>query len=474
MAQKLEKITSRDTDFAKWYTDVVKNAKLMEYGQVKGTMILKPNGYAIWEMMQSILDKNFKDKGVKNVYFPLLIPESLFMKEKKHIEGFAPELATITMVGNKELSEKLFIRPTSEVLIADFLSNEIKSYRDLPIKYNQWVNVLRWEKTTRPFLRSSEFLWQEGHTFHSSSEEARNMTLDILEVYKSFVEDILLVPVLSGLKTDHEKFAGAKETYTIESIMYDGQALQSGTSHFFDNEFAKAFNIKFQNKEQKEEYAYSSSWGVSTRLIGALIMTHGDDNGMILPSKIAPIQISIIPVNNSESIIQQSESIFNELNDKYRIEIDFSDKTFGYKMSESEIQGIPLRIEVGPRDIADGNVVLSDRISNNKIKIKLTDLVNEVDKFFKDYDIQLKNRAIKNLETKLFSATTLEEYDSIIKNTPGFVLVPFCGEVSCEDEVKLKTSTVSRCIKDFNVQTNTKCFNCNSNAKMNTYFARSY
>ncbi|AKX34535.1 prolyl-tRNA synthetase [Spiroplasma litorale] len=474
MAQKLEKITSRDIDFTRWYTDVVKNAKLMDYGQVKGTMILKPNGYAIWEKIQENLDKKFKSLGVKNVYFPLLIPESLFNKEKKHVEGFAPELATVTMVGDKDLGEKLFIRPTSEVLIADFLEKEIKSYRDLPIKYNQWVNVLRWEKTTRPFLRSSEFLWQEGHTFHDSAEEAKKMTLDILEVYKSFVKEILLIPVIDGQKTEHEKFAGAKETYTIESIMYDGQALQSGTSHFFGDNFSKAFNIKFQNKNQKEENAYSTSWGVSTRLIGALIMTHGDDNGLILPSKIAPTQISIIAVNNSEQIIDTCKELKSQLEDMYRVEIDNTDKSFGFKMAESEIQGIPLRIEVGPKDLADNNVTISDRLHNNKVKVKLSEVKNNVISIIDKYDLELKNRAIKNLESKIFKATTFEKYINIINSTPGFVSVPFCGEIECENNIKQESSTVSRCIKDFDVNDGELCFKCNKNAKMHTYFARSY
>ncbi|ASP28645.1 prolyl-tRNA synthetase [Spiroplasma corruscae] len=474
MAQKLEKITARDVDFAKWYTDVVKNAKLMEYGQVKGTMILKPNGFALWESMQNYLDKEFKTLGVQNVYFPLLIPESLFKKEKEHVEGFAPELATVTMVGDKELSEKLYIRPTSEVLVADFLVNEIKSYRDLPIKYNQWVSVLRWEKTTRPFLRSSEFLWQEGHTFHSTPSEAKKLTLDILEIYKKFVQDVLLIPVLTGQKTDHEKFAGAKETYTMESIMYDGQALQSGTSHYFDNNFSKAFNIKFQNSNQKEEFAYSTSWGVSTRLIGALIMTHGDDNGLIIPSKIAPKQITIITVNNSEEVVKKGNELLNSLKNIYRTTIDISDKSFGYKMAESEVEGTPLRIEVGPRDLAEGHVVISDRISNNKTKVMFNEVVSKIKELLDEYDKNLRLRAWENFESKQFSANTFDEYKKIIQDTPGFVEVPFCGEISCEDDIKKKSSTVSRCIKDFNTKNNEVCFNCNSQAKLHTYFARAY
>ncbi len=474
MANKMEKITSRDVDFSKWYTDVVKNAGLMEYGPVKGTMIFKPHGYAIWELIQKIVDIEFKKIAIQNVYFPLLIPEKLFLAEKEHVEGFAPELATVTKVGDKNLGENLFIRPTSEVLVADFLSREINSYRDLPVKYNQWANVMRWEKTTRPFLRSSEFLWQEGHTFHSSKVEAKEMTLDILEIYKKLANDILLLPVISGRKTEKEKFAGAKETYTIESLMYDGQSLQSGTSHYFADNFAKAFNIKFQNKNQKEEYAYSSSWGISTRLIGAIIMTHSDDFGLVLPSKVAPIQISIIAINDSKEVMDISNNLHKKLNLNYRVELDKSDKSFGFKISEAEIKGVPIRVEVGPRDLKDGVVTISRRDLRNKVQVKLEDVENYINNEILEHDKNLYQKALKNRLDKTFKADTVKQYLSIIEKTPGFVLVPFCGEIECENDVKQKTSTNSRCIPDGVDQIKSKCFNCNKESNLMVYFARAY
>ncbi|AUB31227.1 proline--tRNA ligase [Spiroplasma floricola] len=474
MANKMEKITSRDVDFSQWYTDVVKNAGLMDYGPVKGTMIFKPHGYAIWEQIQKFADKEFKDLEVQNVYFPLLIPEKLFLAEKEHVEGFAPELATVTKVGNKDLGENLFIRPTSEVIIADFLSREIKSYRDLPVKYNQWANVMRWEKTTRPFLRSSEFLWQEGHTFHSSKLEARQMTLDILEVYKKIANEILLLPVVAGRKTEREKFAGAQETYTIESLMYDGQSLQSGTSHYFGDNFAKAFNIKFQNKDQKEENAYSSSWGISTRLIGAIIMTHSDDFGLVLPSKVAPIQVSIIAINNSDEVMNVSNDLKTKLSSNYRVQLDKTDKSFGFKISEAEIKGVPIRIEVGPRDLKDGVVTISRRDLRNKVQVKLEEVENYIEKEIIEYDKNLYNKALENRKNKTFKANTLEEYRAIIDKTPGFVLVPFCGDIECENDIKQKTSTNSRCIPENEKQVKSKCFNCNKDSELMVYFARAY
>ncbi|WP_338985357.1 proline--tRNA ligase [Spiroplasma endosymbiont of Diplazon laetatorius] len=474
MANKMEKITSRDVDFSQWYTDVVKNAGLMDYGPVKGTMIFKPHGFAIWEQIQKFLDQEFKKLDVQNVYFPLLIPEKLFLAEKEHVEGFAPELATVTKVGNKELGENLFIRPTSEVIIADFLSREIKSYRDLPIRYNQWANVMRWEKTTRPFLRSSEFLWQEGHTFHASKQEAKDMTLQILEVYSRIANEVLLLPVVTGRKTEKEKFAGAQETYTIESLMYDGQSLQSGTSHYFGDNFSKAFNIKFQNKEQKEENAYSSSWGASTRLIGAIIMTHSDDFGLVLPSKVAPIQVSIIAINDSEEVMNVSNDLKSKLSSDYRVELDKTDKSFGFKISEAEIKGVPIRIEVGPRDLKDGVVTISRRDLRNKVQVKLEEVESYIQKEIIEHDKNLYNKALENRNSKTFKADTLEEYKAIIETTPGFVLVPFCGEISCENDVKQKTATNSRCIPEGIEQVKSKCFNCNKDSNMMVYFARAY
>ncbi|AHI52549.1 proline--tRNA ligase [Spiroplasma culicicola] len=474
MSKKMEKITSRDVDFAQWYTDVVKNSGLIDYGPVKGTMIFKPYGYAIWENIQRIMDAQFKKLGVTNVYFPLLIPASLFNKEKDHIEGFAPEVATVTKVGDKVLAEELYIRPTSETLIVDHFAKEVKSYRDLPLLYNQWTSVMRWEKTTRPFLRSSEFLWQEGHTIHSSKEEARNFTLNILDLYATFARETLSLPVISGRKTEKEKFAGAKETYTIEALMYDGQSLQSGTSHYFEDNFAKAFNIKFQNKEQKEEFGYTTSWGMSTRIIGAIIMTHADDFGLVLPSKVAPIQVQIININESDEVVNTSKQLFDQLVDDYRVNIDKTDKSFGFKISEAEIKGIPLRIEVGPRDLANGVVTISRRDIRSKEQIKLEDVKTYIDTQIQEYDKNIYNIALQNREQRTFKASTIEEYMKLLDEKQGFVLVPFCGEISCENDIKEKTQTNSRCIPDGVEQTKSKCFNCQKESNNMVYFARAY
>ncbi|QGS51629.1 proline--tRNA ligase [Spiroplasma tabanidicola] len=474
MAQKIEKITSREDDFSQWYTDVVKNAGLADYGSVKGTMIFKPYGYAIWENIVAITDKMFKEQNVQNVYFPLLIPKNLFSKEKEHIEGFAPELATVTKVGDKDLSEELYIRPTSEVLICTHFAKEVKSYRDLPLIYNQWTNVMRWEKTTRPFLRTSEFLWQEGHTVHASEQEAKNMTLTMFDVYKKLANDYLLLPVISGRKTEKEKFSGAKETYSIEALMYDGQALQSGTSHYFGTNFAEAFNIKFQNKDQKEEFAYSTSWGVSTRLIGAIIMTHSDDQGLVLPSKIAPIQIQIININESEEVEKTSNQLFNSLKDSYRVFIDKTDKSFGFKISEAEIKGIPIRIEIGPRDLTNNVVTISRRDTRTKEQVSIDKVVEYVEKQIQDYDKNIYNIALKNLKNKTYEANTIDEYESILNKNQGLVLVPFCGDINCENQVKERTQTNSRCIPDIDEKIEAKCFNCEKQAKYRVYFARAY
>ncbi len=363
-----EKITPRDVDYAQWYTDVVKIARLCDYTDVKGCMIYLPNGQAIWENIQNNIDKMFKETGVQNVYLPMLIPESLLQKEKDHIAGFAPEVAWVTMGGNEELEERMCIRPTSETLFCNYWQKEVKSYRDLPKIYNQWCSVLRWEKTTRPYLRSREFLWQEGHTIHSTSKEAMERTLQMLDVYTTFCKDYLAIPMVTGQKTPSEKFAGAENTYTMEAMMHDGKALQSGTTHYFGQGFAEAFNIKFLNKENKLETVYETSWGISTRLIGALIMVHGDDNGLVLPPKIAPVQVIIVPIaSHKEGVMEISNEIYEDLKAKgIRVKLDDSDKTPGFKFNESEVQGIPLRIEVGPRDLENGEVTLAVRFTHEK------------------------------------------------------------------------------------------------------------
>lgn len=474
-SSKMNKITSLKDNFSQWYTDIVKNSHLIEYGPVKGTMILKPYGYAIWENMQQILDREFKNNGVDNVYFPLLIPESLFLKEKDHIEGFAPELATVTHIGSKKLDEKLFIRPTSEVIIANYFSKNIKSYRDLPVMLNQWVNVMRWEKTTRPFLRTSEFLWQEGHTLHSTANEARDFSLKILKIYQNFMEKTLMMPVIVGQKTEKEKFAGAQITYSTESLMKDGQALQMGTSHYFGDNFSKVYDIKFQNKSSDWENPFGTSWGVSTRMIGGMIMSHSDDYGLVLPSQIAPIQIIAIPINYDAQVKKVIDKIQKLVDNKYRFKTDCSDKTFGYKISEAEIKGIPLRIEVGLRDLKENCITISRRDLREKNKVNLDDFkLDFIESLMKNYDCNLYDMASKNLSNHTFKAKTIEEYKKIITEKNGFVLVPFCGEISCENDVKDKTATNSRCIPFLSNNKESKCFNCRKKSQLSVYFARSY
>ncbi|WP_026389616.1 proline--tRNA ligase [[Acholeplasma] multilocale] len=473
MAKQLDKITPREQDFSQWYTDTVINAKLVEYGPVKGTTIFRPYGFAIWELMQKQLDAEFKKIGVENVYFPLLIPESLFNKEKEHIDGFAPEVLTVTRVGDKKLEEPLFIRPTSEVLLANFFQKEVTSYRDLPLVYNQWVNVMRWEKTTRPFLRTSEFLWQEGHTVHNSPEEAKELTLKILNIYEKFAREVLLLPVVMGQKTQKEKFAGAQETYTIESLMHDGQALQCGTSHYFGNNFSKVYDIKFQNREGKLEHAYSTSWGVSTRLIGGIIMTHSDDSGLVLPSAISPVQVRLIQIKETDEVVSAANSIKEQLSD-LRVDIDKTDKSFGFKISEAEIKGIPVRIEVGPRDLENGQVTISRRDTREKIQVALADVESTVRAMLVDYDKSLYEHALANREARTSTASTMEEYKAKLAENQGFVLVPFCGRIECEEDVKKQTSTNSRCVPFVVEQTKGKCFNCGQDTEQQVYFARAY
>ncbi|AXK50840.1 proline--tRNA ligase [Spiroplasma alleghenense] len=474
MAQQLKNITKRSEDFAKWYTDVVKNSGLIDYGPAKGTMIIKPYGFAIWELIQKYFDSEFKKYEVENVYFPLLIPASLFNKEKDHIEGFAPETFTVTKIGDKQLEEDLYIRPTSEVLLATYFSKVVKSYRDLPLIYNQWVNVLRGEKTTRPFLRTSEFLWQEGHTVHETKDEAFLMTKNILEVYRKVVSEKLLLPVITGEKTVHERFAGAEATFTIESLMHDGQALQCGTSHYLGNNFAKAFEIKYQGRDSNWHEAFSTSWGVSTRLMGAIIMTHSDDSGLVLPSSIAPIEVQIIIVKETDEVNKAAEEIRKQLSHTYRVKIDKSDKSFGFKMSEAEIKGIPVRIEVGPRDLESKIVVISRRDTKEKTQVELKNVEKQVREMISEYDKNIYNMALQNRQMRTFEASSLKEYIDVLNEKQGFVLVPFCGEMSCEADIKAKTQTTSRCIPDGVDQSKGKCFNCGKESNLKVYFARSY
>ena len=446
--KKVREITDMEQDFAQWFTDVVIKAELVDYSGVKGLFILRPYGYAIWENIQNILDKKFKETGHDNVSMPMLIPESLLQKEKDHVEGFAPECAWVTMGGSEELTERLCVRPTSETLFCDHWSHVVHSWRDLPMKYNQWCSVLRWEKTTRPFLRGREFLWQEGHTIHATAEEAVEETRQMLEIYADCCENYLAMPVIRGNKTDKEKFAGAEDTYTIECMMHDRKALQSGTSHYFGDGFAKAFNITFTDKDNKLCHPHETSWGMSTRIIGGIIMTHGDNNGLVLPPKIAPIQVVVIPVAMHKPGVQEAAA---ELVDRLkaaglRVKGDFSDNSPGWKYAEYEMKGVPLRIEIGPRDIESGKCVAVRRDSGEKTEIDLTELETAVEKLLEDVHDGLFQKAKKNLDEHTSCAHSLEEAKRIQEENGGFVKTMWCGDLECELAMKEKAGMSSRCI----------------------------
>lgn len=472
----VEKITSRDVDFAQWYTDVVKEAKLCDYTSVKGCLIYEPNGYAIWENVQSNLDKRFKKTGVKNVSLPMLIPESLLQKEKDHIDGFAPEVAWVSHGGLEKLEERLCIRPTSEVLFCDHWAKTVNSHRDLPKVYNQWNSVLRWEKTTRPFLRSREFLWQEGHTIHSSAKEAKERTLTMLDVYYDFVTEDLAIPLIKGRKTDSEKFAGAVETYTIEAMMHDGKALQSATSHFFGDGFAEAFNIKFLNKNNELETVNQTSWGLSTRIIGAIIMVHGDDNGLVLPPKIAPTQVRIVPIaQHKDGVLENAENIKTILEKNHRVDIDDADKSPGWKFSEQEMLGIPLRIEIGPKDIEAGKVVLKRRDNYEKIEVSIKDIEIEVKKLLETIQNDMYKKAKIFLDSHIDEASSLDEMISKFKAKRGFIKANWCGSEECEDEIKAATGGASsRCIPFDEKNISDKCIYCGKPSKELVYWGKSY
>ena len=463
---KNDKITLRSEDFAKWYTDVVKAAKLADYSSVKGCTIFEPNGYAIWEKMQNTLDGLFKKSGHQNVYLPVFIPEELLKKEGELVNGFAPECAWITEGGGNKLEERLAFRPTSETLFSDYYSKNVKTYRDLPKLYNQWCNVVRWEKETRPFLRSREFLWQEGHTVHATSEEAEAETNRMLDTYKEFFEKYLAIPVVSGRKTEKEKFAGAEYTLTIEALMQNGVSLQSATSHYFGQKFAKAYDIKFINKNNEFEYCYQTSWGSTTRMIGALIMTHSDDLGLVLPPKIAPKQVCLIPIKNDERLISICEHINESLSERNITSyIDYSDKSAGFKFAEAEVNGIPLRIEVGPRDLDNGEVVVVRRDTLQKEVVKLNDVINVVTQKLDKMQEDMFNKALNNLKNKTYDANNLEEVKNIMENNPGFVNAYWCGNEECELKMKEIRGTKSRCIIESKDYEDEKCVVCGKKAK---------
>jgi len=477
MAEKkfVEEITSMDVDFAQWYTDIVKKADLIDYSSVRGCMIIRPYGYAIWELIQRNLDNRFKETNHENVYMPMFIPESLLQKEKDHVEGFAPEVAWVTHGGKEELTEKLCIRPTSETLFCEHYANIIHSYRDLPKLYNQWCSVVRWEKTTRPFLRSLEFLWQEGHTAHANSEEAQEETIKMLNVYADFCEEALAIPVIKGKKTDKEKFAGARETYTIESLMHDGKALQSGTTHNFGDGFAKAFGIEYQDKNNQLKHVHQTSWGVSTRLIGAIIMVHGDDSGLVLPPVIAPVQLIIIPIaQKKEGVLEKSLEIKNRLSKYIRVKLDDTDKMTGWKFSEYEMRGVPLRLEIGPKDIEKNQVVLVRRDNREKIIISIDDLEKKVQEVLSSVQEGLLEKARNLRDRKTYTAKTFEEFEKIIEETPGFIKAMWCGDQACEDLIKEKTSATARCIPFEQEKISESCVFCGKEAKNMLYWGKAY
>lgn len=459
-------ITSRDVDFAKWYTDVVNAASLSSYSNVKGCIILEPNGYAIWEKIQQTLDKMFKETGHKNVAMPMLIPENLMKKEGELINGFAPEVAWVTMGGQKELEERMCIRPTSETLFSDYYASKVKSYRDLPLKYNQWCSVMRWEKETRPFLRSREFWWQEGHTVHSTSEEAEKETRDMLNIYKNFFENYLAIPVITGRKTEKEKFAGADYTLTIEALMYNGISLQSGTSHYFGQRFSKAYGIKFLNKDNNLEYAYQTSWGVSSRMIGALIMVHSDDDGLVLPPNIAPNQVAIIPIGDNDEVKSIVEKTYNELKENnISAYVDNSDKSPGFKFAKAEVNGIPIRIEIGKRDLENGLITIARRDTKEKYQIdKNSDIINYIKELMNTMQNDMYNKALKRNNEKTYEAHTLEEVQNIMNSHPGFVKAMWCGNEECELKMKEINGTKSRCILENEKPIDNKCIVCGEEA----------
>lgn len=463
--KKNKAITSRDVDFAQWYTDIVRNAKLASYSNVKGFTVFEPNGYAIWENIQAVADKRFKELGHQNIMMPMLIPESLLNKEADHIEGFAPEVAWVTHGGNKKLEERLCVRPTSEVLFCDYYKDAIKSYRDLPKLYNQWCSVVRWEKETRPYLRTREFLWQEGHTMHATAEEAMKETDQMLEVYREILEDYLAIPVVTGRKTESEKFAGADYTLTAEAMMYNGVALQSATSHYFGNGFAKAFDVKFVNKNNEEEYCYQTSWGLSTRSIGGLIMCHGDDNGLVLPPRIAPRKVAIITY--SDDLLDKAYEIRDMLNNGgIKAYVDDSEKSAGFKFAEAEVQGIPFRIEIGKRELENNKIVVARRDNFKKEEVSLdTDLVayfkEQIDVMHND----MFNRAKKRMEEKTYVCHNMDEVKEVMENHPGFIKAMWCGDEACEEKFKEIRGTKSRCIPFEQEKVDTKCVCCGKEAK---------
>ena len=471
----VEEITNMEDDFAQWYTDVVKKADLAAYSAIGGCIIFRPYGYAIWELIQKQMDERFKATGHQNVYMPLFITESLLQKEKDHVEGFAPEVAWVTHGGNEKLSERMCIRPTSETLFCAHYADLIHSYRDLPVLYNQWCSVTRWEKTTRPFLRTREFLWQEGHTAHATAEEAEEETIRMLNVYAEFCENVLAIPVIKGRKTDKEKFAGAAATYTIESLMHDGKALQSGTSHNFGDGFAKAFNIQYTDKNNELKYVHQTSWGFTTRMIGGLIMVHGDNRGLNLPPNAAPVQVIIIPIAaHKPGVLDRAEVIAKALSTKFRIKMDISDHTPGWKFNEYEMKGVPIRLELGPKDIANNQCVLVRRDTGEKASVSLDSLGTGIESLLSDIQANLLKKARNHLESRIFTAQSIEEMTAILNTTPGFIKSMWCGGEDCENAIKEANGATSRCIPFEQEHISSVCVHCGKPAKFLVFWGRAY
>ncbi len=471
----VQEITSREVDFAKWYTDIVKKAELCDYSSVRGCMVLRPYGYAIWENIQRILDTTFKQLGHENVMMPLFIPESLLQKEKEHVEGFAPEVAWVTMGGSEQLAERLCVRPTSETLFCEHYANVIHSYRDLPKLYNQWCSVVRWEKSTRPFLRTAEFLWQEGHTMHATPEEAIAETERMLDVYADFAEQQLAMPVIRGRKTDKEKFAGAEATYTIEAMMHDGKALQSGTSHYFGDGFARAFDITFADRDNQLRHPHQTSWGMSTRIIGGIIMTHGDDNGLVLPPAVAPIQVVILPIAfHKGGVLEAAQRVQEQLRAAgLRVKLDDSDATPGWKFSEYEMKGVPLRLEIGPRDLENESCVVVSRDNREKTVVPLSELTTRLPELLEAYRARLYESALKNREARTSTALTMEELMEQAKGN-GFIKTMWCGDLACEETVKEKAGLTSRCMPFAQEHLSDVCPICGKPAKTMIIWGKAY
>ena len=467
-------ITSMDEDFTQWYTDVVIKAGLIAYSNIKGFMVYKPAGYALWEAVQKHLDARFKAVGVENVYLPMMIPENLLSKESDLVNGFAPEVAWVTHGGQEELQERICVRPTSETLFSDFYKDEVHSYRDLPKNYNQWCSVVRWEKETRPFLRSREFMWQEGHTVHATMAEAEERTKLMLDVYADFCAEDLAIPTIKGRKTDKEKFAGAIATYTIEALMHDGRALQSGTSHNFGDDFARAYGIQFTDKDNKLKYAFQTSWGLSTRIIGALIMVHGDNSGLVLPPKIAPTQVMIIPIQQRKAGVLEKAAEIKEMLKDFRVKVDETDKSPGFKFAEQEMRGIPLRVEIGPRDIAEGKCVVVRRDTREKMVCDIASLPEKIGELLPQIQSDMYERAKKHLEEHTFEAPDKETFESLFEDTKGFVKAMWCGSRECEEKIKEDYSVTSRCIPYKQEQLSDVCVCCGKPATKMVYWGRAY